>query len=71
VVLVQEGAELRLMVEDDGVGFDTTQHADGNVRPVNVGLQSIRKRICATKGRLILESTPGAGTKVGGVWALH
>jgi len=71
VVLLQEGAELRLMVEDDSVGFDTTQHADGNVRPVNVGLQSIRKRICATKGRLILESTPGAGTKVGGVWALH
>jgi two-component system NarL family sensor kinase len=71
VVLVQEGAELRLVVEDDGVGFDTRQHADVNVQPVNVGLQSIRKRICATKGRLILESTPGSGTKIGGVWALH
>lgn len=70
VELAQEGAELRLLVEDDGVGFDTTAHANGSGRHLNIGLQSIRKRICATKGRLILESTPGAGTKIGAVWAL-
>jgi two-component system, NarL family, sensor kinase len=70
VELAQEGAELRLLVEDDGVGFNATEHANGSGRHLDIGLQSIRKRICATKGRLILESTPGAGTKIGAVWAL-
>ena len=71
VVLEQEGAELQLLVEDDGVGFDTSVNVNVDRCPLNIGLQSIRKRICATKGRLILESTPGAGTKVGAVWTLH
>lgn len=68
VELAQEGGELRLTIEDDGVGFDATQPLAASAVPTGVGLQSIRKRVCATKGRLILESTPGAGTKIGAVW---
>lgn len=71
VVLVQEGKDLRLTIEDDGVGFDAAQMVYGEVCPLGVGLQSIRKRVCATKGRLILESTPGTGTTIGAVWQLN
>lgn len=70
VVLAHEGAELRLRIEDDGVGFDAARLLYGDAGLAGVGLQSIRKRICATGGRLILESTPGEGTTVGAVW-LH
>ena len=68
VVLAHEGAELRLTIEDDGVGFDASDPPGGEALPSGVGLHSIRKRVCATKGRLILESTPGTGTKIGAVW---
>jgi two-component system, NarL family, sensor kinase len=70
VVLVQEGAELRLTIEDDGVGFDSAQLSEGDSRLPGLGLQSIRKRICATGGRLILQTKPGAGTTIGAVWPL-
>jgi len=69
VELTDHGEELRLVITDDGVGFNAEQLVFGNACPLGVGLQSIRKRICATKGRLILESAPGAGTKVGAIWA--
>ena len=48
-------------VEDDGVGFDTTQPIDGKK---HVGLRNIRGRLKAmVDGDLILDSKPGSGTK--------
>jgi two-component system NarL family sensor kinase len=71
VELVQEGTELRLSITDDGVGFDAAQLVFGNACLLGVGLQSIRKRICATGGQLILESNLGEGTTIGAVWQLE
>ena len=48
-------------VTDDGVGFDPEAPIDGKK---HVGLRNIRGRLKAmVNGDLVLESTPGAGTK--------
>ena len=48
-------------VKDDGVGFDTSLPMD---EKKHVGLRNIRGRLSAmVDGELILESTPGVGTK--------
>jgi signal transduction histidine kinase len=54
-----EQTELRLAVEDDGVGLA----AD---RPAGVGLRSMRERAAELGGSLTLQSRPGGGTRV---WA--
>lgn len=71
VSLVRRGDELELTVVDDGSGFDAGQLFYGNACLLGVGLQSIRKRVDATRGRLLLESTPLKGTVVGAVWKLE
>jgi signal transduction histidine kinase/ligand-binding sensor domain-containing protein len=50
--------ELRLMISDNGVGFDPRRAGDGN------GIPSMRKRAATFGGRLHIESTPGSGTQV-------
>ena len=51
-----------VLVEDDGVGFDTTLLLDERK---HVGLRNIRERLKAmVKGTLEIESTVGVGTKV-------
>ena len=63
--------ELCVMIEDDGEGFrlDTAsaKQADG----LQIGLQSIRRRVEATGGRLLLESNRHRGTRIGGAWRLE
>jgi signal transduction histidine kinase len=51
-------ATLRLVVDDDGRGMDTSKIAEG------VGLPSVRERITALGGRVQIESKPGQGTRV-------
>jgi two-component system, NarL family, sensor kinase len=69
VSLVEEDGELRLGVEDNGGGFDPALAArSGSPR---VGLPSIRKRVEATGGRMVLESGPQRGTRVGGAWPIE
>ncbi|MFN2464298.1 MAG: histidine kinase [Candidatus Dormibacteria bacterium] len=50
---------LRFEIRDDGVGFDMASVARGS------GLQNIADRIDAIGGTLTVESTPGAGTRIG------
>lgn len=45
-----------IQVEDDGIGFDTTQ-------PTGIGLLSIKSNIDALKGTFLLNSIIGEGTK--------
>ncbi|HEX7156543.1 MAG TPA: ATP-binding protein, partial [Burkholderiaceae bacterium] len=70
VSLLKAGDELRLMVEDDGVGFDPAHLVDRGPDALNLGLHSIRKRVDATGGRLIVESGGARGTRIGAVWRL-
>jgi two-component system, NarL family, sensor kinase len=67
VTLVRLGEELRLSIEDDGVGFDVARVA---AQGIGLGLHAIRKRIDATGGTLALETAPHRGTRVGASWML-
>jgi two-component system NarL family sensor kinase len=62
--------ELVLVIEDDGAGFDTANASSRRDGGLNLGLQSIRKRVEATGGRLLLESAGQRGTRIGGAWRL-
>ena len=57
VVSARQGM-LRLMVEDDGCGFDTTAPTS------RLGLAGIRERVELLDGRLRIESSPDGGTAV-------
>jgi signal transduction histidine kinase len=60
VQLIQDGNQLTLMVEDDGVGFDIDKH---NENP-GVGMKSIASRVDYLKGQVYWDSQPGRGTTV-------
>lgn len=56
--LRQEGREVRLIVEDDGKGFDTGRESNGH------GLGTIRARAEKLGGRCEIRSGSGAGTRI-------
>ncbi|MDH3590894.1 MAG: ATP-binding protein, partial [Planctomycetota bacterium] len=56
--LSREGRRLRMLIEDDGRGFDPAVKTDGLGRP------SIADRARRLGGRARIESTPGRGTRV-------
>lgn len=59
----EDDRSFRVMVADDGVGFDPRQ-AQGDGRS-HVGLANVRARLAAVcGGRLIINSAPGTGTTV-------
>jgi two-component system NarL family sensor kinase len=67
VSLVRLGDELRLAVDDDGVGFDPARVAE---QGFGLGLQAIRKRIDATSGTLGLETAAHRGTRLSASWKI-
>ena len=62
VISYETDTDYCISVEDDGVGFDTTELTDGKK---HIGIRNIRDRLkVMVGGRLEIESTPGVGTKV-------
>lgn len=57
-----DGQQVRLSIEDQGQGFDTTQRNQEDVS--NFGLQIMHERIEKVGGSLEIKSTPGQGTQV-------
>jgi len=55
--------QLRIEVEDDGAGFETTEVRD-HLRRGRVGLASMRERVELASGTFAVRSTPGRGTAV-------
>jgi two-component system sensor histidine kinase UhpB len=51
----QTQLEVKLLITDDGIGFDTTVKHDG------LGLKNIATRAAVHNGKLLLESSPGNG----------
>jgi signal transduction histidine kinase len=49
---------LRLMIADDGQGFDGSQNQTG------FGLQGMRERVLALGGELVIDSMPGCGCQI-------
>jgi PAS domain S-box-containing protein len=62
VELAHDGADLRLMVRDDGCGFNPA------ATPPGFGRSTMRERASAIGAELRLESIPGAGSTVTMVW---
>lgn len=58
VYLNQQAEQLTLMVEDDGIGFDSSGTSDG------IGLQNIRWRTTQLRGKAFFDSLPGKGCTV-------
>ncbi len=55
-----DGATLELSIQDDGIGFDPA----GVVKLGHQGLANTRERAAQIGGAVIIESRPGAGTRV-------
>ncbi len=56
-MLTQRGDSIRVIVEDDGGGFEA-----GDVREDALGVIGMRERVALVGGTLEVESAPGAGT---------
>ncbi|MCC7023859.1 MAG: sensor histidine kinase [Thermomicrobiales bacterium] len=61
VAVEASGAFLRVVVRDDGPGFDPGQRGDDSER---LGLVGIRERVESLGGRFRIESAPGQGTRI-------
>jgi PAS domain S-box-containing protein len=61
VYVEREGGNLRVSVEDDGIGFDTESVTK---RRSGIGLAGIRNRVELLAGKLIIRSQPGRGTTI-------
>jgi signal transduction histidine kinase len=63
VMIDMENGHFRMKVTDDGLGFDTKMLGAPTVEG-GFGLYSIRERLIAIGGSLMIESAPGTGTVV-------
>lgn len=64
VILDQANGAVRLIVEDDGRGFDVDATAPRSVSEHRLGLAGMRERAALAGGTLTVESAPGSGTTV-------
>jgi signal transduction histidine kinase len=60
VLVTAEGGLIRLIISDNGVGFDPDQQRP----PAHQGLINMRDRVSAMGGHMQLVSEPGAGTRI-------
>jgi PAS domain S-box-containing protein len=62
-ILIQRSAhQVSMIVEDDGLGFDTEKAFDEG--QTGVGLSGMRERVALVGGTIDIESYPGSGTTV-------
>jgi PAS domain S-box-containing protein len=64
VSIRREGNDMQITVEDDGVGFDTSDISSLWSRSEGFGLFSIRTRLDHLGGQLDIQAKPGHGTRV-------
>ena len=64
VVIDRRAAELRIVVEDDGNGFDLQGFSRSDTRHTKLGLSVIEERLTLLGGSLAVESEPGHGTSL-------
>ncbi len=60
----RDGDDIRIFIEDDGLGFDTSAINSQLGRAKGFGLFSIRERLSHLGGYLEMESEPGKGTQI-------
>ena len=64
VRLIGIGDELKLTVQDDGVGFDVKSAQARATRGESFGLLGMRERVALSGGTLFVESAPGEGSTI-------
>jgi PAS domain S-box-containing protein len=64
VSILRDGDHVRIVVEDDGVGFDATTIESRTNRDRGFGLFSVRERLRYIGGHVEVESERGHGTRV-------
>jgi signal transduction histidine kinase len=64
VTLRDEPGALRLVVEDDGVGFDPAVAARSAQQGEHLGLLGMKERVRGAGGTIEFDSRPGAGCRV-------
>ncbi len=64
VRLAEQAGELMVMVQDDGVGFDTAAVESDYGQRGSLGMVNIQERAELVGGHLTLRSAPGQGTEV-------
>jgi PAS domain S-box-containing protein len=64
VAIRRDGAELRLVVEDDGCGFDVAAARDRASRGYSLGLLGMEERATLAGGHIEIVSSPGHGTRI-------
>jgi len=58
ITLTNENEFIKLRIQDDGIGFDTSQNNTGN------GLKNMKRRAGEMKAAFKIESAPGNGTQI-------
>jgi signal transduction histidine kinase len=67
VALTYEGAALRLVIQDNGVGFDLASRMVVQGQPGGIGLLGMQERFRLAGGWVEIDSAPGQGTTIRGV----
>ena len=68
--LQQQGNTVKLIVEDNGSGFDSEKPLPQNATGQGFGLASMRERIELSGGIFTLETAPGQATRICAVWPI-
>jgi PAS domain S-box-containing protein len=71
VYLGREEDRLKLVVKDNGDGFETQRPAETNGEPAGMGLSSMKERSDLSGGSFSLKTRPGQGTVIEISWDLN
>ncbi|MBI5029677.1 MAG: PAS domain S-box protein [Chloroflexi bacterium] len=64
VDLKQEGAELNLTIQDNGIGMDVAKVLAQATRGTSMGLLGLRERVMLVGGNVSMHSAPAQGTRI-------
>ena len=64
IKLSQSAEQIELVIEDNGIGFDTGLNLDGH------GLRNMRQRVNSSNGDIDIQSHIGKGTHIAVSWRL-
>jgi len=64
VQLIGDSQAIRLIIDDDGKGFQINRFEPRTAQRLGMGLVSMRERAASFNGHFVLDSRPGGGTEI-------